>query len=107
MNTKQHIGKSGRNPGDFGYEFDCDLEDCTYAYHPLDSRHPDSDGRLEIVPPKGKVAHLGIGRVIQKAPKMIKVLEKIAASSDEPKTAQQLVLEYRELARSVLNDTKE
>lgn len=72
--TVPHIGKSGRKPGDFGYEFDCGLEDCIHHYHALDHRD-NTPGVLEIVPPYGKKAHLGIGRLIQAAPDLLAACE--------------------------------
>lgn len=63
-----HIGKHGYKPGDFGYEFDCDLEDCTYHQKALDSRYAGANGALEIVPPEGKKVGTHIQRQIAAAP---------------------------------------
>jgi hypothetical protein len=68
--TNPHIGPSGYRPGDFGYEFDCTLADCTLRYHLLDHRDP-TPGVLEIVPPEGKVAHLVIGAQVKTIPAMV------------------------------------
>lgn len=57
-----HIGKLGFQPGQLGYEYDCELEHCTQRMN------YNGEGQLLVEAPEGKKVGLTVSRLIDAAP---------------------------------------